>query len=139
MLYVSWAREKERERERERKRESRMNTKYCSEIEVQMALGLVPTERVTRRVNQREPIKTSDCNNTENMLLKWDVLIGSRWWREAWRAQWERALTDHLTYFAHAHSVLANTDIKGADRELRYCIYCGTDVMEIKMRHAKRL
>jgi len=35
------------------------------------------------------------------------------------------ALLDQLPYFAHAHSILANTDIKGADRELRYCIYCG--------------
>jgi len=92
--------ELERKRERERERAEWIRNIVVSEIEVQMALGLVSTERVMRRVNQREPIKTSHCNNTEDMLLQWDVLVGSRWWRDAWRVQWERALTDQLTYFA---------------------------------------
>jgi len=37
----------------------------------------------------------------------------------------QMALLDLLVYFAHAHSILDFTDIKGADRELRYWIYCG--------------
>lgn len=28
---------------------------------------------------------------------------------------------EQLTYSAHTHSILANTDIKGIDTELRYC------------------
>jgi len=40
------------------------------------------------------------------------------------KSEWEKSLdgvTGQLAYFAHAHSILANTKSK----ELRYWIYCG--------------
>jgi len=49
---------------------------------------------------------------------------------------WERNSDDatgELTYFAHAHSILRNTNIKGADREY-YCTYCGASLCGILIR-----
>lgn len=40
------------------------------------------------------------------------------------RASEKEGVMGQLIYFAHARSIFANTNIKDADRESRYCIYC---------------
>ena len=39
----------------------------------------------------------------------------------------------------HVHSILAKTNIKDADRELRYCIYCVYENYKIVFMHGVKL